>query len=213
MSEPINLPTRVQAMGVVKEQLSRWRSDGKRVLVGFDFAFGYPAGFSTALGLTTSEVAWKAVHTHFAAHVRDSPVNASNRDAFAEACNLAVGAPGPFWGWGRTAASAALTQHRVGVFNYPHHGLAEWRVTDMEAKKKATTQSVWKLNCGVSVGGQTILGIKYLDELARAVAGHRWPFEGWGIPHVPTIWLAEIFPSLVYYSDWVEEYQPPRLAE
>ena len=32
-----------------------------------------------------------------------------------------------------------------------------------------TTQSVWKLNCGVSVGGQTILGIKHLDELARAV--------------------------------------------
>ena len=209
-AEPINAPTRVQAGSIMTEQLSRWQSEGKRVLVGLDFAFGYPAGFAGALGLMTTEAAWKAVHAHFAAHVIDSPDNSSNRDAFAEACNLAVGAPGPFWGCARTVASAALTQHRVGVFNYPHHGLAEWRVTDMEARRKATTQSVWKLNCGVSVGGQTILGIKYLDELARAVTGHRWPFEGWGTPQVPGILFAEIFPSLVYYSDWVDKYSTCR---
>ena len=98
----------------------------------------------------------------------------------------------------------------MGVFNYPHHGLAEWRATDIEARKKATTQSVWKLNCGVSVGGQTILGIKHLDELARAAGGHRWPFDGWGTPSEPGVWFAEIFPSLVYYPEWSNEYRERR---
>jgi hypothetical protein len=180
------------------------------VLVGFDFAFGYPAGFADALGLDTSEGPWKALHAHLATHVTDSPENEHNRDAFAAQCNITIGAPGPFWGCARGAATAALTQHRIGVFSYPHRGLPEWRATDIEARKKATPQSVWKLNCGVSVGGQTILGIRHLDELARGVGGHRWPFEGWGTPDGPGIWLAEIFPSLVYYPEWSDEYRTRR---
>ena len=203
---PINVRTRMEAVNALKQQLVYWRAEDKRVLVGFDFAFGYPAGFAAALGLTTSDGAWKALHSHFAAHVRDSPMNAHNRDMFAEECNRMVGAPGPFWGCTRVAATVALTRHRVGVFSYPHHGLAEWRATDLEAKKRATTQSVWKLNCGVSVGGQTILGIKHLDDLARVVSAHRWPFEGWGIPRQPAIWFAEIFPSLVHFPEWTAEY-------
>jgi hypothetical protein len=72
------------------------------------------------------------------------------------------------------------------------------------------TQSVWKLNCGSSVGGQTILGIKHLDELARAVRGQRWPFEGWTTPRRPAIWFAEIFPSLVQYPEGADEYKKRR---
>lgn len=72
---------------------------------------------------------------------------------------------------------------------------------------EAVTQSVWKLNCGVSVGGQTIVGIKHLDDLAKVVGGKRWPFEtGWGTPTQPEIWFAEIFPSLIRYPEWAREY-------
>jgi hypothetical protein len=119
-------------------------------------------------------------------------------------CNRRIGSPGPFWGCARVAADDHLSPQRVGVFTFPHHGL--WRATDLRARARTTTQSVWKLNCGVSVGGRTILGTKHLDELARDVGAHRWPFEGWGTPSSAAILFAEIFPSLVYYPDWAAAY-------
>jgi hypothetical protein len=62
----------------------------------------------------------------------------------------------------------------------------------------------------VSVGGQTLLGLKHLEELANAVGAHRWPLDGWGTPHRPGVWFAEIFPSLVRYPKWAEEYARSR---
>lgn len=209
---PQNTSTRAQAVNELRKRVVRWRDEGKRVLVGFDFAFGYPAGFASALGLTSvgGTCAWKALHEHFASNVTDSPQNAHNRDAFADECNRKVGAPGPFWGCAASAITRSLTQQRIGCFNFPHHKLEEWRATDLAARTRVITQSVWKLNCGVSIGGQTILGIKHLDELARVVHGHRWPFEGWTTPIEPAIWFAEIFPSLVQYPEWAEEYEKRR---
>jgi hypothetical protein len=180
------------------------------VLVGLDFAFGYPAGFARVLGLDASRGAWRAVHEHIAASVTDSPDNAHNRDAFAEACNRRIGAPGPFWGCAKRAVSGDLTQHRVGVFDWPHRGLGDWRLTDVQARRRTTTQSVWKLNCGVSVGGQTILGIKHLHALATAVGGRIWPFDGWQTDGEPGVWFAEIFPSLVSYPEWLGAYAATR---
>ncbi len=211
-TSPLNVPTRLQAVDFLRRQLLLWREEGKRVLVGFDFAFGYPAGFARALGLTVSPGgAWKALHEHFAAKVTDSPQNKHNRDSFADDCNRQVGAPGPFWGCAASSATHSLTQQHIGVFQFPHHGLQEWRTTDNWARRRVTTQSVWKLNCGVSVGGQTILGIKHLDGLARSVDGRRWPFEGWSTPAGPAIWFAEMFPSLVPYpADWSDEYRTRR---
>jgi hypothetical protein len=82
--------------------------------------------------------------------------------------------------------------------------------TDLQARRRTTTQSVWKLNCGVSVGGQTILGIKHLHELARDVGGRIWPFDGWGVPDGPGVLFAEIFPSLVTYPEWAAAYAASR---
>jgi hypothetical protein len=208
---PQNVRTRVQAIYELRQQTIVWRDEGKRVLVGLDFAFGYPAGFASALGLTTApKGAWRALHKHFAASVTDSPNNTHTRDAFADECNRKVGAPGPFWGCARGAATPTLTEQRLGVFDFPHHSLEEWRATDQEARRRVTTQSVWKLNSGVSVGGQTILGIKHLDDLACSVGGYRWPFEGWTTPSGPAIWFAEIFPTLVQYPEWADEYKTRR---
>lgn len=207
--QPINYGTRAAAIAQLTRQLQQWHDEQKRVLVGFDFAFGYPSGFAAALGLPPSDAPWRAVHNHFAAHVTDSQNNAHNRDAFAEACNTRIGAPGPFWGCAGEGNST-LTRQRIGHFTFPHRGLLEWRVTDLEARRQVTTQSVWKLNCGVSVGGQTIVGLLHLDQLARVTKAHRWPFEGWGTPAAPGVWLAEIFPSLVCYPEWESDYRTRR---
>lgn len=215
---PMNLPTRAAAAGYLRELVASLAASGHRVLVGMDFAFGYPAGFAAALGLSTPEQgSWLALHEHFASDVEDSDENRHNRDSFARACNdkIAPPGPGPFWGCTAKAVAPSLTQHSNGVFTFPYgpHGIPKWRVTEARASKRTITQSVWKLNCGVSVGGQTILGIKHLHELARALGGRRWPFDtGWSVPPpgAPAVWFAEIFPSLVRYAEWDHEYATRR---
>ncbi len=97
-----------------------------------------------------------------------------------------------------------LTTQRRGVFDFPYAGLNEFRITEMRARARAVPQSVWKLNQGVSVGGQTIMGIKHLHELRYQSAEELcermsiWPFEtAWSIPTSRSIVLAEIFPSVL----------------
>ena len=51
-SSTANPRTRREAETVVREQLLRAVRMRQRVLVGFDFPYGYPAGFADALGFT-----------------------------------------------------------------------------------------------------------------------------------------------------------------
>ena len=191
-----NPRTRQDALALLRRILGRFVLQGRRVLVGMDFGFGYPRGFAHALGLPGTP--WRAVLDHFADRVTDDIRNMHNRDAFAGACNLTISdGPGPFWGCHDKAAGANLTTKRVGVFTFPHHGLAEWRETE---RRLRGVQSVWKLNQGVAVGGQTILGLKYLHDLRfksdpKLTAAIRlWPFEtGW--TGQAQVVVAEIFPS------------------
>jgi len=209
-----NPATRVAAVRRIEALAGGWRDAGLRVLVGLDFAFGYPAGFARALGLARDVPPWRAVHAHVAAGVADDAANRHNRDAFAAACNARIApveAPGPFWGCHAGGVGPVLTQRRRGVFDYPYGALAEWRVTEQRARRRATTQPVWKLNCGVSVGGQTLLGIKHLHGMAERWGARRWPFDtGWSVPEGPAIWFAEIFPSLVSYPEWADAYAARR---
>jgi hypothetical protein len=213
---PENLATRLRAVRLIAEVARAWADEGKRVLIGMDIAFGYPAGFADALGLNTNDGAWRAVHEHVAREVSDDVNNRHNRDVFADVCNRRItpSGPGPFWACTTNAATSFLTQQRQGVFQFPYAGgIAEWRTTDMRAKQRTVTQSVWKLNCGVSVGGQTIVGIKHLHTLAEALDARRWPFDtGWTTPAPGTgcVWFAEIFPSLVRYKEWDAEYAARR---
>ncbi|MFM2153159.1 MAG: hypothetical protein RL199_1594 [Pseudomonadota bacterium] len=207
---PENVRTRMAAVERIKSLAQAWRRDGLRVLVGLDFAFGYPAGFARALGLPQAHP-WRSVHEHFSEQVTDTPENQHNRDAFAAACNqrIAPSGPGPFWACTPNAAGPNLTVRRLGLFDYPYAGLEEWRVTEQRARDVTVTQPVWKLNCGVSVGGQTIVGIKHLHEMAEELEARRWPFDtGWNAPSKSEgcVWFAEIFPSLVRYLEWTEEY-------
>ena len=70
-----------------------------------------------------------------------------------------IGPPGSFWGlwFGNSLAD--------GVFQFPHPNLTEWRATDIVARYRVTTQSLWKLKCGVSVGGHTILSLVRLQAI------------------------------------------------
>lgn len=180
----------------------------QRVLLGFDFSLGYPRGFSGAARLPESEAGpWQSVHDHLGQSVTDLPDNSNNMYLVAEGLNerIANGGPGPFWGCPPTRATASLTTRRIGHFPFPYAGLCEWRLTEQRARRSTTTQSVWKLNCGVSVGGQSILGIHRLRQLRQALARRAaiWPFQtGWMMPSAPdAVVIAEVFPSVIPIVD------------
>src|SRR5258708_6355897 len=71
----------------------------RRVLIGFDFPYGYPAGFGRAIGLPLG-VSWHSVWAELADRVRDTHNNVSNRFAVAGELNALAnnGNSGPFWG-------------------------------------------------------------------------------------------------------------------
>lgn len=207
-----NPRTRCLALSRMREMLEQWQRTDKRVLLGLDFAFGYPCGFAAALGFTRP--AWRAILEHFHQHVQDDMANRHNRDLFASACNACIGGgPGPFWGCHAGAVTANLTTQRIGQFDFPYRGLENYRTTEDRVRSRGiTTQPVWKLNQGVSVGGQTILGIKYLADLrwhspeTLSETMRIWPFEtGWGLPTDGRIVIAEIFPSLLPLDEDIAE--------
>ena len=72
-----NPPTRAAATGLLLSLLQGLVTEGKRVLVGFDFPFGYPAGTAQRLGL--SGPAWRAMWDLLRQEIRDEEDNTNNR--------------------------------------------------------------------------------------------------------------------------------------
>jgi hypothetical protein len=76
---------------VIDFVLSRVR-ESQRVLIGFDFPYGYPRGFATALGIEHGATAWANVWSELAGNVQDGANNHSNRFEAAALLNARVGA-------------------------------------------------------------------------------------------------------------------------
>ena len=73
-----NPPTRRTAGEMLRDLLARSVGHRERVLIGFDFPFGYPAGFAAALGLEGEP--WRAIWQLLAAEIIDNPqTNETNR--------------------------------------------------------------------------------------------------------------------------------------
>jgi hypothetical protein len=176
---------------------------GQRVLVGFDFALGLPAGTASALGLATEAGAWRAVWDRLAADVQDDDSNKNNRFAVAAAWNAAItGGFGPFFGCPpRLPASITktLSTTQKGVFEYPVAAKAGGnlartrRVDDL-----AGSATPWFVYGGAnSVGGQTLVGIPRVAQLRKMVSDSAvWPFEA--DAEKARVVFAEIYPSLFY---------------
>lgn len=200
-TEAKNFSTRKECVAWLKETLSSHEKQELRTLVGFDFAFGYPKGYVRLLGASD----WRELIGFYAANIQDNENNNHNRDDFARSINHRIGiGPGPFWGVVNNAACDFLESRRVGRFTFPYIvddiSLDEFRITEHASRKSgATPQSVWKLNQGVAVGGQAIVGIPYLHELLTELKSIKaWPFEtGWSVDEESVTLLVEIFPSLI----------------
>ena len=185
--DPRNPATRAEAMVCIEGLLKSASKAGKRLLCGFDFPFGYPAG--TARMLTGCD-GWEAVWSRIAELVGDGPDNANNRFEAAAKLNATFAGDGPFWGNGLKRDISGLPRKKPA--GWGEHLPPNRRHAECEVQR---AQEVWKLNGAGSVGGQALTGIAALERLRHRTGAKIWPFEtlGEGDTHV----LAEIYPSLI----------------
>lgn len=182
----INLPTRTAA----EAHLAALMAQGGRLLLGADFAFGYPAGLAMRL---TGQARAMGVWDWLAARVRETPADGSNyRDVAAEA-NRAFPGAGPFWGNGERAETPDLPRTRRDL----PPGLAAHRTTELAARAGGSNpKSAWQLAGAGAVGAQSLTGIPVLHRLRTAHPGRVavWPFDPCDGADVV---LAEVYPSLL----------------
>jgi precorrin-8X/cobalt-precorrin-8 methylmutase len=190
-----NPPTRHAAKSILADWLAAAVERGERVLVGFDFPFGYPSGFAARLGL--SGPPWRAVWDEIAGLLHDSEENGNNRFQIAAEFNRRVSnGCFPFWGRppGFDTPFLGPKHHRA----HENGGLAERRLVDLHIP---SAQPCWKLLGAGSVGGQALTGIPVVRALRddpRWVDHVRiWPFEtGLDVPEQAAVVIAEVYPSL-----------------
>ena len=201
-----NPRTRYAAMQSIQRRIASARASSERVLIGFDFAFGYPAGAAEAIsGAPDWRSLWRSLKSLI---VDDDATNRSNNYEVADAINARLPTPGPRF-WGRPAGldyTNLLTRKSGAVFDV----VPERRIVERTAKG---TKAIWQLHYNGAVGSQAMLGIPRLEALRQRFGSELaiWPFEtdferNLGAPVI----VAEIYPSLFDYDDAVE---PPDRAQ
>lgn len=187
-----NVRTRHEAIQSIEERMRYAVNSKQRLLVGFDFAFGYPAGFAKAV---TDEANWRSIWNWLAEHVVDNSKNQSNRYKVAEKMNNIIGLEtGPFWGHPHQHEYINLGPRK------PVETPSYFSLLREIEKKTQGAKSVFQLAYNGAVGSQTILGIASLARLISEpeLSDHIevWPFETlFGTDLYKSITLAEIYPS------------------
>ena len=184
----------MEIAGILQEQAAA----GRRVLAGFDFPNGYPAGFAQAAGF--SGPPWRAVWDGLDALIRDGADNGNNRFEVAAGLNERIsGGSFPFWGCPSHRQSATLSARKTRSYS---GRMPERRHCEAWLPR---SQPCWKLYTTGSVGSQSLVGIPVLkalrDDPVLAPITLVWPFEtGLGPPDPQESWriiLAEVYPSIL----------------
>jgi hypothetical protein len=199
--------TRQDGVTHVTDVLLDHVKEKRRVLVGFDFPYGYPAGFANALGLPAGPQSWWEVWAELAARVEDTVGNVNNRFVAAGELNTIAGngQPGPFWGCPVGTEVEYLQAHSPGFPFAAAGGTLLQRLRLVETRLPRI-QEAWGLFGPGRVGSQGLVGIPYIYGLRRypelVWLGRVWPFETQFTPmpspaQGPFILHAEIWPGVV----------------
>lgn len=201
----VNIDTRLKARAFLEDMVAKLSKRGDKILIGFDFALGFPAGTAAALGLDTSKQApWQATYAHLASKLKDKPDNSNARYAIAAGLNYAISKGAfPFWGAPARDVVSTLSATRP---DYDGGSLPEYRICENHLKEKKIGQpkSVWQLAYTGSVGSQTLTGIPHVHALRQAWPASRiWPFELGTEPLTAEalegidVVMAEVYPALI----------------
>ncbi|MBW8733890.1 MAG: cobalamin biosynthesis protein CbiG, partial [Asticcacaulis sp.] len=199
--EAYNPATRAAATTQLRSLLADLHKRGDRVLIGVNFALGFPRGLNARLGLS----GWNAMWDFLAKNVVDKPDNSNNRFQVAAKINrLTTDEAWPFWGGPKSAAQKWLSTLKPDSFgDFPEHRLTEDVARD-RVKKASAPKSLWQMHGAGVVGGQAMLGIVAIKALVDSMNGKArvWPFEtgfgalsAEGFGEVNTV-IAEVFPPL-----------------
>lgn len=178
--------TRLAAVRALTGLLDGELRAGRRVLVGFDFPFGYPRGFARAVtGEDDPFVLWKWL----AERIEDDARNGNNRWDVASVLNEMFPGVGPFWGCPAGRASDVLPEKGSLRFG---HGMAERREVE---KRLPRAQPCWKLFTTGSVGSQVLMGLPHVQGLRERYGADLAvsPFEA---PELQIV-VVEIYPGLI----------------
>ncbi len=199
--------TRQACLAHLHTRLRHHTERGRRVLLGFDFCYGYPAGYAAALDLTGNAPPWRRLWNALSRLVQDDSTNSNNRFAVAATLNerCAGPEPGPLWGCAAGVSVASLPARSP---RFPYQARAGLTLEQFRQTERcgAGGQPAWKLYGSGSVGGQTLLGIpavcRLRDDPAFATFSQVWPFETGFTPNPlasrrPAILHAEIYPALL----------------
>ena len=204
-----NPTTRSEAVESVTHLAATEADLGRRVLIGFDFPFGYPHGTAAAL---TGEASWEAVWGLLSELIEDRLDNGNNRFDVAEKLNAKFDGVGPFWGRPRTQDNPGVPEKGTAVTG--HHP-PKRRIVEDHVR---SAQLTWKLFTTGSVGSQVLMGLPALQRLRQhpRLKGRCeiWPFETGLAAPAAAVCIAEIYPSLISAQAtefWVKDAEQVRI--
>ena len=185
VKEPNYLRNRESAFAWLHDLITSELDHGRRLLIGFDFPFGYPAGFARHVTGSHDPLSLWAFYRDY---LRDTP-KANNRFALAGQINSIFPGIGPFWFNATKKEIPGLPRKgrdRQG------HGMKERRVAEAHAKG---TFTCWQMGGAGAVGGQVMSGLATLQRLRDGFpdAISVWPFQRENKP----VHFVEIWPSLI----------------
>ena len=184
MEEPVYLRNRTVAEAWLADLIAGELAAGRRLCLGFDFPFGYPAEFAAALTGSNDPL---RLWSWLAERIEDAP-RSNNRFDLAGEINRTLGdGVGPFWANGLKRDIAGLPRTKDGYSNpFPDR-----RVVETRAKGSFTC---WQMAGAGAVGSQVMMGLPVLHRLRQRFADQIavWPFEPLDAP----IAFVEIWPSL-----------------
>ena len=191
----VYLRNRVEAERWLSSLFAAEIDSGRRVFAGFDFPFGYPAGFAEVL---TGRADPLAIWDWYAKHLRDTP-KGNNRFALAAEINGLFPGVGPFW-FNATKTDLPDLPRKGRVRE--GHGMTERRLCERLAKGAF---SCWQMGGAGAVGSQVMTGMAVLARLRARFSGQIavWPFEPLDAP----VALVEVWPSL--HADEVRAAETP----
>ncbi len=171
--ESFNPATRTEAEAKLTAVLDDLKKRSEKVLVGFDFALGFPRGTGEMLKL--KDESWKGLWAFLAANVVDKADNTNNRFAVASKMNrLMTDEARPFWG-----SPPKDVQRWLSSTKPPEEGApTPPALRHCEVATKGT-KSVWQIFGNGTVGSQALVGIPAVGRLKtkRGEAFKVWPFE------------------------------------
>jgi len=175
-----------------------------RVLVGFDFPFGYPVGVA---GKITCQESALNLWDWLDREIEDNFDNTNNRFHVASKINKIYGGHGPFWGKPQSSCYPLIPK-RGNDRERSHDHPPERRIADKEAKGAKTVWQLFYSGCG---GSQVLVGLPAVNRLRKdeRIASHAkiWPLEtGLCLPNARVV-FAEVYPSLL--NSEVEELNRP----